>query len=120
VSTAEEYARFCQMLLDGGTFSGRQVLSQASVLQMRRNWSGDVPRVLSPRGDMPYGLGAWLEETDAVGAGVVVSSPGAGGFFPLVDYNRGMVVVFAAADEKVWGAIPGILAGVRSAVDAAR
>ena len=120
VSTAEEYARFCQMLLDGGTFNGTQVLSEGSVDQMRTNWTSGIPRVNSPRGDMDYGLGAWLEQVDAAGLGVVVSSPGAGGFFPLVDYERRMVLVFAAAHERAWDAIPGIVAAVRSAVDAAR
>ena len=68
---------------------------------------------------MEYGLGAWLEQVDAAGLGVVVSSPGAGGFFPMVDYNRRMVLVFAAAHERAWNAIPGIVTAVRSAVDAA-
>ena len=119
VSTAEEYARFCQMLLDGGTFIGRQVLSSGSVQQMRTNWTSGIERVNSPRGEMDYGLGAWLEQVDAGGLGVVVSSPGAGGFFPMVDYNRRMVLGVAAADEKAWGAIPGIIASARAAVDAA-
>jgi CubicO group peptidase (beta-lactamase class C family) len=120
VSTADEYAKFCQMLLDGGTFNGRQVLSEGSVDQMRTNRTSGIQRVNSPRGEMDYGLGAWLEQVDAAGLGVVVSSPGAGGFFPLVDYDRRMVLVFAAAHERAWDAIPGIVTAVRSAVDATR
>ncbi|MBC8112313.1 MAG: beta-lactamase family protein [Verrucomicrobia bacterium] len=37
VSTAEDYAKFCQMLLNGGTFNGKRLLSSKTVAMMTRN-----------------------------------------------------------------------------------
>ena len=36
-STAADYARFCQMLLDGGEFGGTRVLAPRSVEMLRTN-----------------------------------------------------------------------------------
>jgi CubicO group peptidase (beta-lactamase class C family) len=120
VSTVDDYARFAQMILDNGVYAGRRVLSEASINEMRRNWSQGVTIYNSPREGVPYGLGAWLDATDASGRGTVLSSPGIGGFLPIVDYNRRMVVVFEAEDERMWGAINAIVAGLRTAVDRER
>ena len=38
---------------------------------------------------MLYGLGVWLDAVDATGQGTMLSSPGIGGFVPLVDYATG-------------------------------
>ena len=37
VSTASDYYRFCQMLLDGGVFDGRRLLKEETVAEMMRN-----------------------------------------------------------------------------------
>ncbi len=42
VSTIEDYARFCQMLLNGGEFNGKQLLSPKSVDLLFRNQIGDL------------------------------------------------------------------------------
>jgi len=119
VTTADEYAHFAQMILDGGVYRTRRVLSAEAIRQMRRNWSGGLPITSSPRGQIAYGLGAWLDEVGADGTGTVLSSPGSGGFVPLVDYGRRMVVVFAAADDigRIAPAIVAVLASARAAVD---
>jgi hypothetical protein len=95
------------------------VLSGEAIREMRRNWSAGVPVVYSPRGELPYGLGVWLDAVDDQGNGTVLSSPGIGGFVPLVDYDRRMVFVFETVDEvdRIWPAVTAILAGVRTAVD---
>jgi CubicO group peptidase (beta-lactamase class C family) len=43
LSTAEDYARFCQMLLGNGTFNGARLLSRKSVELMTSNAIGDLP-----------------------------------------------------------------------------
>ncbi len=43
--TAEEYCRFCQMLLDGGTLDGRRYLQAQSIGQMTSNQTDDLPSV---------------------------------------------------------------------------
>ncbi|HSR61717.1 MAG TPA: serine hydrolase [Robiginitalea sp.] len=41
-STAEDYLHFCQMLLDGGRWHGKQLLSRKTVELMTLNHSGDL------------------------------------------------------------------------------
>ena len=40
VSTVEDYARFCQMLLNGGTFNNRRILGRKTIDMMTRNQIG--------------------------------------------------------------------------------
>jgi CubicO group peptidase (beta-lactamase class C family) len=42
-STALDYARFCQMLLNGGTFEGRRYLSAAAMKFLAEPQTGDMP-----------------------------------------------------------------------------
>jgi CubicO group peptidase (beta-lactamase class C family) len=61
VSTAADYLRFCQMLLNGGELDGARILSPATVRRMTtnslppdiRSASGDM----GPRGSVTFGLG---------------------------------------------------------------
>jgi len=64
-STASDYMRFCQMLLNGGTFDGVQVLGRESVATMLSNQllQTDPPPGLQPTQARPgegMGLGGWV------------------------------------------------------------
>jgi CubicO group peptidase (beta-lactamase class C family) len=48
VSTASDYMRFCQMLLNGGELDGKRILSPLSVQLMRSNVLPAANRTLSP------------------------------------------------------------------------
>jgi CubicO group peptidase (beta-lactamase class C family) len=68
-STAEDYYRFCQMMLNGGQLNGTRLLSRKSVELMSRN------HVEEKRVDGAYGLGfgvysepKYLEELGSVGS----------------------------------------------------
>jgi CubicO group peptidase (beta-lactamase class C family) len=50
-STAEDYAKFVRMLLNGGTLNGRKILSQASVTKMGQNAIGSIFVQLQPDAD---------------------------------------------------------------------
>jgi CubicO group peptidase (beta-lactamase class C family) len=115
----DDYGRFAQMILDGGVGGGRRVLSDDAIRRMRSNWSAGLPIINSPRGNTPYGLGVWLDSVDVAGMGTVLSSPGIGGFVPLVDYDRRLVFVFAAEDDvsRIWPAVTAILNAARGVVD---
>ncbi len=63
-STAEDMARFYQMMLNKGTLDGRQVLSPASVDVMTSLHTGDLKAGFAP--GMGYGLG-WSVVRDAAG-----------------------------------------------------
>jgi len=48
--TIEDYAKFCQMILNGGEFNGKRILSRKTVELMRRNQVKDL------RGEIGFGL----------------------------------------------------------------
>jgi CubicO group peptidase (beta-lactamase class C family) len=68
VSTASDYMRFCQMLLNGGTLDGQRILSPLTVKLMRTNMLPESARTMSP------GTGFGLDFA-------VVDDPAAGGGF---------------------------------------
>jgi poly(3-hydroxybutyrate) depolymerase/CubicO group peptidase (beta-lactamase class C family) len=100
VSTLDDYARFLAMLAAKGQFAGRRVLAEASVAAMFRD---QVPPHVDVRGAAfaaageRYGLGTWIE---TLAPGVArVSDPGAFGFTPWLDLDRGLAGVLAVRDR---------------------
>jgi CubicO group peptidase (beta-lactamase class C family) len=64
VSTAPDYLRFCQMLLNGGELDGVRILSAKTVRQMTTNalspdvtFAGEVGKYVGPRVGTSWGLG---------------------------------------------------------------
>lgn len=55
VSTALDYAKFMQMLLNGGDYNGKHIISKASLRLMTTNQIGNLSR--SPQKDVKFGLG---------------------------------------------------------------
>jgi CubicO group peptidase (beta-lactamase class C family) len=51
-----DYARFLQMLLNGGQWSGARILKPATVREMTSNQIGDL-KVMSPTDRFGYGFG---------------------------------------------------------------
>ena len=56
VSCAEDYARFCEMLVGGGVFRGRRILSEASITEMTTPHSLDVFAEATPGFDMAFSV----------------------------------------------------------------
>lgn len=94
VSTTMDYARFCQMMLDGGKTGSTHLLSRKSVELMTQDQLGKI----SP--EQGFGLGFGVDGVKAPLSGL--GSPGEfywGGFFYtafLIDPKEQMVVVFMA------------------------
>ncbi len=97
LSTANDYARFLQMLLDGGTLEGRRILSPSSVRLMTANHVGSLFPA-SWGGGVGFGLGVAVT-TDLGARG----TPGSAGEFGWggayhssywVDPEEGLVVVY--------------------------
>ncbi len=79
-STASDVGRFCQMILNGGTYEGKRYLSEASVKEMTSRQTGEGIK-------QSYGLG-W---------GVGGSGYGHGGAYAtdmLIDAKHGLVYVY--------------------------
>lgn len=62
VSTAADYARFCQMLINGGTLDGVRIVSQASLEVMGRDYLPAGSVVLPPEAATAWGIMAPTKE----------------------------------------------------------
>lgn len=105
-STLDDYAKFLQMILNGGELNGRRVLSAKAVVVMHQDQTGGStikysifwnkgyldPTLPSAR----YGVGLWGEKIDAQSGKILLaSSPGALGSYPWVDFeNKVAGVIF--------------------------
>lgn len=78
VSTARDYLRFCQMLLNGGELDGVRILSRKSVELMSADHLGDMPRGTDLMGP-GYGFG--LTVAVSRGAGRTGATGSAGEYF---------------------------------------
>lgn len=91
-STLRDYGHFLEMILNKGVYRGRRVLSEKAVREMQRDQTGKLPLVVASNDRLGrkshYGLGEWLDEQDAKGRAVQVSSPGAFGFRPWINHPR--------------------------------
>jgi CubicO group peptidase (beta-lactamase class C family) len=103
VSTAEDVARFYQMMLHGGELGGRRILKAATVAEMTRKQTGG----LEARPGMPWGLGFCIVEDPARMEANATLSPGTfghGGAYGTqswADPSRGLVYVFMIQRDKM-------------------
>lgn len=92
-STLDDYARVLDMVLAGGDVAGHAFLSPATLATMAVDRARGLPVLSIPDSvaglDYGYGIGQWVEARDATGATTRVSSPGAFGFTPWVDWRQG-------------------------------
>jgi CubicO group peptidase (beta-lactamase class C family) len=101
-STANDYARFLEMLAGGGQFRGRTILSEKAIREMFRDYSerratlGAGTSVGDQRG---YGLGAWCNEIAADGACTDVQSGGAFGTSPVVVVKERTAILLMVKDR---------------------
>jgi CubicO group peptidase (beta-lactamase class C family) len=97
--TAMDYARFSQMLLNGGQLERVRLLGRATVAQMTSDHLGDIP-VASPVLVRGYGFGLGFAVRKETGLNWVTGSAGeyrwggAGGTAFWIDPKEQMVVVF--------------------------
>ncbi len=97
ISGADDCARFGRMLLNGGTFNGRRVMSAAAVREMTRKQTGAL--------EAAYGLGIGVTP-DGFGHGGAISTN------LQIDAKRGLVLVYLVQQagyagpngDKVWPA----------------
>ena len=82
-STASEAIAFLQMHLNGGTYHGKRILSEASVAEMRKKQTGALTN--------EYGLGWTRSKVARDGTALEVSHGGAYGTELFVDTERDLV-----------------------------
>ncbi|MGE3641131.1 MAG: serine hydrolase [Pirellulales bacterium] len=97
-STASDYSRFMDMLLNDGVdrATGTRVLSAEAVSEMlRRQTSDDQPIANSPVDNNRYGIGVWLDQLGQAGPTVDAIAGGARGFHSWIDQSQDLVFTFA-------------------------
>jgi CubicO group peptidase (beta-lactamase class C family) len=116
VSSAPEFARFLQMIVAGGMYEGKRVLPASAIEEMLSDQTRGARLALSPLAGYPsvatsrYGVGIWREVNDpATGRSIEASSPGAFGFIPWIDRDRGIVGVLTMRGN-IGNAMPTYLA----------
>ncbi len=126
-SNATDFSLFMEMLRRGGVaLNGATVLSKLSVDQMFTRQTANPITILNTPVQSPfvdgadYGVGVWLDERDANGNLLGAMAAGARGFSAWIDFDDGMVGVFAT-DKSASENIQGLLYLLRSAAqDAVR
>jgi CubicO group peptidase (beta-lactamase class C family) len=99
VSTARDYLRFCQMLLNGGELDGTRILSRKSVELMTSDHLGDMPRGTDLMGP-GYGFGLTVAvsrgpgRTGATGSAGEYFWGGAAGTRFWIDPKEQMIGIF--------------------------
>lgn len=90
VSSADEYLHFLQMLLNNGKYNGQQILSEASVKELRRIQTQPDAVKFTPQAaeGLNYTLGGWAVDENGKGEAIALASPGLFGVFPMVDWCR--------------------------------
>lgn len=100
-SSAYDYMNFLSMLLNGGVFNGKRILSEAVVETMMKSSSTqgmikETPAIVEGKN---YGMGQWIFGTDENGKTTTVACPGLFGIWPLIDYCRKYaLLVFTPGD----------------------
>jgi CubicO group peptidase (beta-lactamase class C family) len=111
-SSAPDYLRFAQMLLDGGTFQGKRLLSRKTVEYMSSDHLGAAVRARTTSTVLPEGYGFGLGFAVRGQNGIAVISGSTGDFFWggaygtlfWVDPKEQMVVVYMAHATGALGA----------------
>ncbi len=121
-STLRDYSRFVRMIAAGGALDGTRVLAPEIVSLMCQDHTFGAPILYSPNlfPGSGYGLGVWRDIADDQGRAVQVSSPGASGFTPWVDFRRGLACVFLVRDayRRMARPVNELQQLVREAIDA--
>ena len=90
-STTEDYLAFLTMILNKGSFGGKQILSEQSVNEMQINRIGvDVKVAYSPAEakGLGYGYGEWVDTSEDGNPSEWATSPGLFGSFPWVENEK--------------------------------
>ena len=104
-SSADDYARFLQMILQGGTLGGKKILAQSSVVEMHKDQTAGARiayTIYQKHGGLDpalplarYGVGLWREKVADNEQLLEASSQGALGFSPWIDVERNLAGVLS-------------------------
>ncbi len=89
-STADDYLKFLVMLLNKGSYAGKQILTEESVNELMKIQTTQDQIKYAPKSanGFNYALGSWVLESQASIA-TALASPGLFGIWPMIDFCRG-------------------------------
>jgi CubicO group peptidase (beta-lactamase class C family) len=96
-SNLRDYGRVLAMLANAGRGNGVQVLRPRSVAELELDRVGNLPIAYAPPNVTPpvrYGLGSWHDNQRSPPQRPLIHSLGGAGFFPWLDFDRGLYGVF--------------------------
>jgi len=95
-STSDDYIHFLQMLLNNGKYHGTQILSEASVKELRRMQTTPEQMKYSPKTaeGFGYALGSWIVDEGKDNVANALACPSLNGTWPMVDWCRGYAYLF--------------------------
>jgi CubicO group peptidase (beta-lactamase class C family) len=106
-ATTDEYAEILALLFHRGARGGEALISEALMQRFTENHFTSAAVVATPYADsgidFRYGFGSWLECTGAPPSCDRVSSAGAFGFTPWVDYTAGYYAILSMESDEVGG-----------------
>lgn len=96
-TTAADFIRFLQMLLNNGSLGGKRLLSEKAVTEMRTIQVDAFRMKNTPKPFAGFGqaLSVWAIDGDEKPGGMAtaLAYPGLTGIWPMVDFTRGYAVV---------------------------
>lgn len=129
-SSAREYAHFLSMVRNNGMFNGVRILSSQAINTIKKDQTFGMPILESPfdnyvfldstLADTRYGIGQWIERKDTLtGESVEISSPGAFGFSPWIDFDLDIIGVLSVKSSlpKVVPTYLELKKRIRTAID---
>ena len=94
-SSATDYMNFLIMLINKGTFEGKQILSEKSIEEMETAQFATAPIKYTPEQTkgFQYGIGNWIMEINGDGKATSMSCDNMAGGFPIIDKCRNYAAV---------------------------
>jgi hypothetical protein len=87
--------KFLVMMMNKGTYHGKQILSEESVNEMMKTQTTPKMIKYAPKAaeGFNYALGSWVVEENPDGIANTLASPGLFGTWPMVDYCHGYAYI---------------------------
>jgi CubicO group peptidase (beta-lactamase class C family) len=94
-STAADYIKFLQMVLNNGMYNGQRILSEQSIAELIKVQTSSNQMMYVPKTGEGYlyALGSWVVEAEGTQASII-ASPGLFGTWPMIDYKKKYTVLF--------------------------
>lgn len=110
-TSAADYLKFLQMVVNKGSYAGKRVLSESALAIMLSDQTNgavikSTPYPTNPFSPYPntsirYGMGNWLDVVDATGYVLESSSPGLFGTHPWQDSKNNIAgIIFTQTTRK--------------------